>query len=268
MNTDKNTTSTTIKKFGGLACVLVIALLCFSILFTFSGLQSVYGLGVFSKDEKPFGKSYDDWASEYWNKWIGKNTDQATPRPGGCLVVNNDYKSESMVMLMETADVNFPPAQSCQISSNQGIIIPLWIGWGNWGCPSGQNLTQCARQQNLGNIASDVKVDGMPIAKLDVRQSLNPVSRTLEYKINSLTNVIQSTSKEFTLTIPPDTHKPNQIPGTGKAVSDGWWVFLKPLPPGTHTISYNIRVTPTGAITSPGTNPHFADITYNFQVVK
>ena len=36
-----------------------------------------------------------------------KNTDQATPKPDGCLIVNNDYKSESMVMLMETADVSF-----------------------------------------------------------------------------------------------------------------------------------------------------------------
>ena len=86
-------------------------------------------LQFFSKDEKPFGVSYDNWASEFWNKWIAKNTDQATPKPGGCLIVNNDYKSESMVMLMETADVNFPPTQACQISSNQGIIIPLWIGW-------------------------------------------------------------------------------------------------------------------------------------------
>ena len=45
-------------------------------------------------------------------------------------------------------------------------------------------------------------------------------------------------------------------------------VGLAPLPPGQHTISYNVRVTPTGALTSPGTNPHFADITYNLQVVK
>lgn len=118
--------------------------------------------------------------------------------------------------------------------------------------------------QNLGNIGSEVKVDGVPIAKLDVRQSL--ISGKLDYKINSLTNITESASKEFTLTIPPDTHKPNQVPGTWRAVSRGWWVFLKPLPLGEHTIFYNIRVTPTGPLTSPGTNPHFADITYKLQV--
>jgi hypothetical protein len=240
----------------------------------FPGLHSVFGLGFFSKDEKPFGKSYDDWASEYWNKWLAKNTDQATPKQGGCLVANNDYKSQSMVMLMPTFDVNFPPIQTCQISSIQGLILPLWIGWCDAGGSPGVNLTKCAWMEDLGNIASDVKVDGVPVAKLDVRMSVTPgmsmshLSGSFNYQVNSLNNVTRSTSKVFTLTIPPDTHEANQVAGTGPAVSDGWWVFLKPLSPGTHTIFYNVRVTPTGALTSPGTSPHFADVTYTLQVVK
>jgi hypothetical protein len=261
----------TIKKCVGSTHILVTFSLVFSIFFTFSGLPNVYGFGVFSKDEKPFGISYDDWAAKYWNHSIGKNTDQATPKTGGCLILNNDNKSESMVMLMETADVNFPPTQVCKISSNQGIIIPLWIGWCDAGTEKGasdEKLTSCTKRQNLGNIGSEVKVDVMPVAKMDVRQTVIPGSGSLDYKINSLANVTQSTSKVFTLTIPPDTHKANQVPGTWRAVSDGWWVFLKPLPPGEHTVFYNVRVTPTGALTSPGTNPHFADITYKLQVEK
>jgi hypothetical protein len=262
----------TIKKYSGSTCFLfTVLLLFFSIFFVFPGLLTVYGFEVFSKDEKPFGVSYDDWASKFWNHWIAKNIDQATPKPGGCLIVNNDNQSESMVMLMETADVSFPPTQVCKISSDKGIIVPLWVGW----CDTGgntfteeQQLAKCAKEQNLGNIKSEVKVDGLTVANLDVEQTVIPGSGSLDYKINSLVNVTQNTSKLFILTIPPDTHKPNQVPGTWNAVSDGWWVFLKPLPSGEHTIFYNIRVTPTGAVTSPGTNPHFADITYNLQVEK
>src|SRR5215831_930828 len=104
-----------------LKCLLFMVLL-FSIIFVLSTLQNVYGIGVYSKSEKPFNTSYDDWAARFWNKWIGKNTADATPKEGGCLLVNNnDNKSEPMVMLMETADVNSPPTQSCQISSHQGI---------------------------------------------------------------------------------------------------------------------------------------------------
>ena len=41
------------------------------------------------------------------------------------------------------------------------------------------------------------------------------------------------------------------MPGTWQSVSDGRWVFFEP----------TASNTPTGALTSPGTNPHFADIT-------
>jgi hypothetical protein len=85
-------------------------------------------------------------------------------------------------------------------------------------------------------------------------------------KINVLTNVTEFYSKGFNVTYPPDTHQAGVKPGTWRAGSQGWWVFLKPLPPGEHTIFYNIRITPTGALTSPGTNPHFADITYKLQM--
>ncbi|MFZ0221596.1 MAG: hypothetical protein WAM42_07870 [Candidatus Nitrosopolaris sp.] len=33
-----------------------------------------------------------------------------------------------------------------------------------------------------------------------------------------------------------------------------------------HSTSLNVRVTPSGLLTSPGTNPHFADITYTLHV--
>jgi hypothetical protein len=59
---------------------------------------------------------------------------------------------------------------------------------------------------------------------------------------------------------------PNLVPRDWRAGSHRWWVFLEPLPPGKHTVSYNVRVFPTGALTSPGVNPTPADITYLLNV--
>jgi hypothetical protein len=143
----------------------------------FAGLHSAYGIELFSKDEKPFGVSYDDWIAKYWNWDFSLNTDQFTPNPDGCLI----NKSDSMVMLMNTV-VEGSPHQVCKISSKQGIMIPLWIAWcstSNKGHEhdSDEQLTKCAREVfNLGNIRSDVKVDSLPVAKLDVRMSLIPGS--------------------------------------------------------------------------------------------
>jgi hypothetical protein len=258
------------KKCSASICILVTLFLLFSIFFAFPGLSRAYGVELFSKDDRPFGVSYDDWIAKYWNWDFSLSTDQFTPKPDGCLI----NKSDSMVMLMNTV-VEGSPNQVCKISSNQGIMIPMWIAWcstSNKGHEhdSDEQLTKCAREVfNLGNIRSDVLVDGIPVAKLDVRMSLIPGSGKLDYKVNSpLTNVTEFYSKGFSITIPPDTHQAYQVPGNWRSDAHGWWVFLKPLPPGEHTIFYNVRVTPTGSLTSPGTNPHFADITYKLQVEK
>jgi hypothetical protein len=257
------------KGTGSCTCVLTTTfLLFFSIFFIFPELYTVYGVELFSKDEAPFDIPYDTWVSKYWNWWIDTSLDEATPKQDGCLI----NKSESLVMLMETADTT-SANQKCTILSTQGILTPLWIAWCSTGDPghehdSDEQLTKCAREgSNLGNIRSDVKVDGVPIAKLDVRMSL--ISGSLDYKINSLTNVTELYQKKgFDLTVPSDTHKANVPPGAFRSGAHGWFVFLKPLPPGEHTISYNVRVTPTGALTSPGTNSHFADITYLLDVMN
>jgi hypothetical protein len=56
-------------------------------MFVVPELHNVYGVGTFSKNDKPFNVSHDDWAARFWNKWVGKNADEATPKPGGCLLV-------------------------------------------------------------------------------------------------------------------------------------------------------------------------------------
>jgi hypothetical protein len=249
---------------NGILLFATVLFMVYSILSTFPMTRSVYGTEVFTKVESPFGISYNDWFSKYWNWTASLNMDEFTPKPGGCV-----FDNSSMVMLIDTT-VQGSPQMVCDISSEQGVMIPLWIAWcDNHEKPNytGEQLTKCAREQyNLGNIGSEVTVDGQRVADLDVRMSLE--SGKLNYKINSLDNVTEISSKGFNLTLPPDSRllPSGTPPGTWLAGAHGWFVFLKPLPPGEHTVFYNVRVTPTGALTSPGTSPHASDVAYDLHV--
>src|SRR5207342_3608253 len=117
--------------------------------------------------------------------------------------------------------------QVCMISSAQGIIVPLWLAFQEDSTPEFDNytydqLSKAARElYDLGAVTSLVKVDGKPIAKLDVVSSMRGGS--LDYKINSMDNVTELYSKGFNITIPEDTHFADQNTGTWRSGAHGWF---------------------------------------------
>jgi hypothetical protein len=210
----------------------------------------------------PTEEEKNEWVAQFWNWRVA----QPPVENGGCIM--NDRGS--VVMLMETAQesqmTRNPIEQNCTILANQSIMIPLWVAWCDTAIPEhrdfrGERLAQCAREEyNLGHIQSSVKVDGLPITRLDVMMKMPP--GTPEH-ITPPVNVTEFSSEQFNIFIPPTTPKGEQGSGNFPAGSHGWWVFLDPLPPGEHTISYNTRVDPvTADVTVLGAE----NITYSIKV--
>lgn len=219
-----------------------------------------YKLEVFPEGESPFGISQADWIARWWNWSFPIGIDPETGsfaglKQNGCLMHNEN----SIVMLVDTA-AGDKWTQDCNISHSQGILIPIWTGECNkaekqCGNYSYEQLKKSARDFDLGKVKGEVKVDNIPIANLDV----------LDYKTNIKENVSEVFTEVFNATITEAGH----ITGTEKsgifpAAAHGWFVFLKPLAPGNHTVYYKNSVEPT-TLSGAGNNNN-AEITYHLKV--
>lgn len=218
-----------------------------------------YNVEFYSKGELPFGISYGDWIAKYWNWDLSipldpKTNDFLGLKENGCLV----HRENSTVMLADTAAGGIWN-QKCTISHNAGILIPIWTGECDQGTKafetySFKQLLDCARGYDLGKVRGQVKVDNIPVATLDA----------LDYKTNIMNNVTEVYSNQFNATIPINSHVIVERYGTFPAAAHGWFVFLKPLQPGTHTVYYQNSVEPT-TLSGAG-NVNSAQFTYVFDV--
>jgi hypothetical protein len=218
-----------------------------------------YNVEFYSKGESPFGISYGDWITKYWNWDLSipldpKINDFLGLKENGCLV----HRENSTVMLADTAAGGIWN-QKCTISHNAGILIPIWTGECDQGTKafetySFKQLLDCARGFDLGKVRGQVKVDNIPVATLDA----------LDYKTNIMNNVTEVYSNQFNATIPINSHVIVERYGTFPAAAHGWFVFLKPLQPGTHTVYYQNSVEPT-TLSGAG-NVNSAQFTYHFKV--
>jgi hypothetical protein len=218
-------------------------------------------IGVYSTNEPPLGTTQQDWVAKWWNWSFPIGIDPETNtfvglKENGCLIGRED----SMVMLVDTS-AGGVWNQNCTVSRNEGILIPIWTGECNKAekeCASYnfEQLSKAARGYDLGKIKGEVKVDSIPIAKLDV----------VDYKTNVIENVSEVYTKEFNATIPEVGlgHIPTEKSGIFPAAAHGWFVFLKPLAPGNHTIYYKNSVEPTSL--SGAGNVNAAEYTYNLKV--
>ncbi|HKQ21198.1 MAG TPA: hypothetical protein VJS91_04090 [Nitrososphaeraceae archaeon] len=221
--------------------ILIVAIIL-STQFTIFGTSYASEITFYTEKDQPFGVTLGQWIEKYWAWWIKvplSDFDESTMKPISNCLMN---KSESMVLLMELT-VKGNPHQECTISGKQGIIVPIWTGYwyetdadmkkNNW---TDDYLLMNARTgSNAGEIDGEVKIDGAVIANVHAISDPSGVKYTLKE------NITEVGAKGFKLTFPANGH--TGVPeGTYPSAVHGWFVFVKPLKEGDHTISYNVGV--------------------------
>jgi hypothetical protein len=216
-----------------------------------------YAIDVFHKDELPFGKPYEQWVQDWW-RWNAAipgdpETTFAGVKENGCLI----NKEGPVAMLIDPA-IGGQHHQRCEISSNQGILFPAWSAECDGSVKGNENmsfqeLSKCARDQDMGKVTVKAWVDNKPIAQVNAE----------DLKTTNLINATELSTRGFNITTPENSNLAVDYPGTHLGATHGWYIFLKPLPVGEHTVRYvnDVRETTLGA-----GNTNNADITYSLKV--
>ena len=167
---------------------------------------------IFPPSAHPFGRSYAEWSEAYW-QW-----GMALPLEGHPFLDTPDFD----VTDGQTGDVWFLASvfgtveRTCTIPAHTS----LFVGMLNVETSSLEGVPTEAEQEATSIFFADhivdlsCTLDGVPVENLDAFRSL---------------------SQQFTFSAPSPWIF-GETGGTGTAVADGYYVFLKPLAPGQHVL--------------------------------
>jgi hypothetical protein len=185
-----------------------------------NNVDSTSNLSVFSSDSKLYNFTYGEWTARWW-QWgysIPKNINPAYDDTGkNCAQKQND----PVWFLAGGHSVECV----CTIPACKAILFPIL----NSECSFAEfpklktlsELHMCAKTIQDQVTTLMASVDGIPTLHLQ------------EYGIQS---------PQFNFTLPHNNIHGMPANTTTQAVADGNWVFLKPLPPGVHTIVFKGEV--------------------------
>jgi hypothetical protein len=195
---------------------------------------------LFTLDSNPFGTPYDEWTSIWWTWLISIPLSES---PAADNTGQQCAKNQTGPVWFLAGTFQGLTERTCVIPADKGILFPVF----NLECSFAEfpnlktysELSQCAKEGMDKVTFVQATVDGVQVQNITRTQSL-----------------------PFNVTFPEQNIFGVQA-GHTTAVSDGFWIFLQPLPPGQHEINFKgalVDYTTTGIVSI--TN----DVTYHLTV--
>ena len=197
--------------------------------------------GVFALDSKPYGSTYGQWAANWWN-WITSIPEENNPV--------GDETGEKCT-IGQKGPVWFLPGTSggklertCTVPAGKALFLVLLDAeCSKTEFPklnTEEEFRKCTRDLNEGATLA-ASVDGVKLKNLEKYRAESPM---------------------FNMTFPSNNIF-GQKAGPTIAKSDGWYVILEPLSPGSHNVSFAGSVLGNPVT---GTESYTTDVTYHLNV--
>lgn len=198
----------------------------------------------YTTTDTPHGIPYGEWIIKYWDWWANIPGAESPAEHKGkfqCFMQDVD----NVTFLVDPLKMNIEETYSCKITSGKPIFFSLVTSEYDTGIEgyehaTDKELVDSARQDDDSN-AFKLTIDGKVIPSDFVRN-------------------LRAESPFWNITIEKGNHY-DSVPGTFRAFAEGFYIFLKPLSPGSHQITYEASSPKSDLQVSPG-----GKMTYNLIV--
>jgi hypothetical protein len=207
---------------------------------------------IFLTGSSPYGIPFNQWIGKWWQWYVSVPKTESPNHPDypdhiskeNCAIRQN---LSSPVLFLFTPLVDEPsPERTCDVPKDKAILIPIISGEADNGDPeqtdkSERGMIQTAKAGNDYGAIS-IKLDN---TKLNFNE--DPKFRAM--------------SGFFNITLPEhNLWEEKEVPGTYKGITEGYFLFLNPLPAGNHTLYYEAATNP------PNPNVYAQTVTYYLNV--
>lgn len=168
-------------------------------------------------DESPFGKSWEVWTTEWWSWCLSLPRDQ-----NPITDITGEYASRNQrgPVWFLAGTFGGTAERTCEIPAEKAIFFPI-------SC----NETSYAECPNF-----KTEAELRAFAKADIDQ-VKTLMATVDGQRLPSSDLRRVRSPMFDLAL-PEENVLGVAAGNTRSASDGYWVFLKPLPVGRHEIHF------------------------------
>jgi hypothetical protein len=170
---------------------------------------------VFSPDSDPYGVSYAEWTAKWW-QWI--LSIPVENNPANDISGKNCAINQSGPVWFLAGTVGGVVGRTCTIPAKEAILFPI--------LNHGGTLADSPAIQSEEELLSQATKEMDIISDLEVMIDNVELSGLQRYRIRS---------PIFDVVL-PEKNLFGGPPGPTRGASDGYWIFLKPLPKGKHKI--------------------------------
>jgi len=179
-----------------------------------SKVSSCNSLELFAPDSKPFGRTYAQWTAKWW-EWVLSisKADNPLVDENGKNCANN----QSGPVWFLAGTLKGPAERSCTIPADKAILFPVI------------NVEASIAEEDgttEEELAARVKFEMDQITNMQAMINGTNLDKLKQYRIQS---------PLFNVTLPADNVL-GLPPQTTKMMSEGFWLFLKPLEPGKYDL--------------------------------